>query len=197
MMQQAWCTALLFFGLCAPALALSEPIELTGLVLDTETKRPLEGAYVIAIYEENLRNEAISVHRCVKLKGMFTGPDGRFHFPVEKLDGESPSAAVAIKPDYYLDRLGGEPDPEAWKRQTGESYHGRLVYLKKQDPSKPELLNFTVGTAACDHARKRDDVAAGVQYLSIAQGELKKYGAKQERIDGLASIIRDLEALPK
>src|SRR4051812_9383058 len=74
------------------------PYELTGTILDATTKAPLADAYVLAIYEESFRDNAVSANHCAKVKGMYTGPDGKFRFPVEKLNGISPGMVQAIKP---------------------------------------------------------------------------------------------------
>ena len=65
------------------------------------TKQPIEGAYVVAIYREQVVSMAAMNSWCVKTRGMYTGKDGKFRFPVENLKGNSPLYAGAIKPGYY------------------------------------------------------------------------------------------------
>jgi hypothetical protein len=178
-------------GACAPSL------EMTGTVLDSATKAPLEGAYVVAIYQEPIRSIAVSTHRCRKVKGMTTGPDGSFHFPVEKLDGESPSAAVAIKLGYYLDHLGGIPSAVEQRRQNKEAYSNRVVYLSKQDEKAPVFISYSLDDVFCTYAKSRVDAAGGAEYIRIALGELRRYGAGQQAISDLEYMIRRLERLPQ
>src|SRR5450759_1147278 len=75
--------------------------EFTGNVRDKETKEPLEGAYVVAIYYIREASAGVGSFNCQKTKGMYTGKDGKFHFPIEKLNNLSPGEVTAIKPGYY------------------------------------------------------------------------------------------------
>ena len=81
--------------------------ELTGTVRNFDTNEPIEGAYVMAIYETVRGGDFVvgTAHWCIKTRGMTTDKDGTFHFPVEKLDGWSPSQVTAIKPGYFLRRV--------------------------------------------------------------------------------------------
>jgi hypothetical protein len=171
--------------------------EMTGAVLDSATKAPLGGAYVVAIYEETVGNMLVSVQRCRRVRGMTTGPDGKFHFPVERLDGQSPSTIRAIKPGYYTDRLGKEPDPDEWKRQTKQAYQGWEILLSKQDEQKPMLSDYTVADVHCRNASKRSDESAGIEYLRIVESEFRRYNAGSRAISDIQSLIESLEAIPK
>jgi hypothetical protein len=77
--------------------------EYTGRVLYEDTKEPIEGAYVLAVYEKVDLGWAGASRNCIKTKGMTTGKDGKFNFPIDKLDGNSPSQAFAIKPDHFFE----------------------------------------------------------------------------------------------
>lgn len=168
--------------------------ELTGKVLDKQTKEPIAGAYVMASYRTVRADAAAIANWCVKTRGMYTDGGGNYHFPVEKRDGYSPFSVCAIKPDYTLCEAV-KPDPELWKKQNAQAYTGRIIYLTKQNPSKPDL-RFSYGDEICDHAPSREDAAAGVEFMKIQQREKAKYGASREALDAGQEIIHELEGLP-
>ena len=161
------------FAYCAPPGKFGKPsMDITGIVYDQDTMQPLEGAYVLAVYEESAVGMAGSGNWCVKTKGMYTGKDGSYHFPVEKLDNRSPANVFAIKPDYYLfDRVIPEPDEQRW--QTKGTYSNRHVYLKKQDKAKP---SFRHGFGGCQRPESMQAIEAAVTFLEIEGNESQKYG---------------------
>ena len=183
-------------SLTVPA-ASADPLKLTGTVFDSATKLPLEGAYVVAIYEEWRANIGMSTHICVKLKGMTTGPDGRFDFPVEKRDGESPSRAIAIKPGYYLDHLSGMPTAAEMERQSQAAYANRDIYLTAQNPASPTFARYSLSVVHCSDARTRADAEPGIQYMKIVVDEMRRYGANKQLLSDMQHLISDLEGVPR
>lgn len=181
-----------FLSVAVPT-AWAEPLKMTGTVFDATTKLPLEGAYVVAIYEEWRANIGMSTHVCVKLKGMTTGPDGRFDFPVEKGNGESPSDAVAVKPGYYLDHLGGMPDPDEMRRQSPAAYANRDIYLAPQNPASPAWGRYSLSSVHCRYARTRADAEPGIQYMKIVTEEMRRYGADKQSLSSVEYLIGSLE----
>lgn len=162
------------------------PFELTGTVLDWNTKQPLPGAYVLASY----RAKAGFTTWCVKTRGMYTAPDGKFHFPVEKLDGLNPYIVSAIKPDYVHVIRGEEiPSPEVFRKQNADSYGNRKLFLAKQDSRAPDF-RFGYGDEFCNHAPTPEAARAGVQFLRIELSEMIKYGAGEQQIGAVRSMIR-------
>ena len=106
---------------------------------------------------------------CVKTKGMYTGKDGKFHFPVDKLNGISPYELRAIAPNYFWVE-------QIFKDNVGtgrEKYTGRDVYLKKQDPAKPSLDYG--GLVLCERPTSIGAVEANIQYLKILSNEYRKF----------------------
>jgi hypothetical protein len=159
--------------------------EFTGRVLDKDTKEPIEGAYVLAVYEKVDMGFAASARYCVKTKGMLSDKEGKFHFPIDKLDGNSPHQVVAIKPDYYF--RGNKPvSEESWKKQNKETHSNRDVYLKKQDPAKPEFLyEFN----RCQRPESSEAIEAAVQFTNIVISEQIKHGRDgKNRMDMLESM---------
>ena len=170
--------------------------KLTGQVLDNDTKQPLEGAFVIAIYKEVKSGFAAAANYCVKTKGMYTGKDGKFHFPVEKLDGNSPYWVSAIKPDYYY-VISDIAPPKIHREQGAAAYSGRNIYLAKQDPANPRVSGDG-DDILCRRAASRDDVAASIEFLKIGLAENEKNNGplKQQIREATQSMIQSLESVP-
>jgi hypothetical protein len=158
---------------CSPPWA-SKPIdfEFTGQVLSKATKEPIEGAYVLAVYEKVDLGIAGAARYCYKTKGMLTGKDGKFHFPIDKLDGNSPHMVHAIKPDYFLSDWE-LPTDEVWKAMGKEAFTNRHVYLTKQDVAKP---SFQHGFRGCYNPESAVGIEAAIQFTNIVISEEIKYG---------------------
>jgi len=189
-------------ALAVPSYALTDRLlglmgkEFTGTVLDHETKQPIEGAYVIAMYSTVIGGLAAVTERCIKTKGMTTGKDGKFHFPIDGLEGGPPNVS-AIKPDYFL---AGVEIPRAWNRSTfrgWDVYQGWDVYLGKQNADKPNRRISAGYSEDCWYAATREDGAASVEFLKILVEEYKKYVPLEKSLhDSILDRIRHHEALP-
>jgi hypothetical protein len=162
--------------------------ELTGQVLDFDTKQPIEGAYVLAVYEKVDLGMAGAARYCVKTKGMVSDKEGHFHFPVEKLDNNSPSMVFAIKPDHYF-YLGTFASPSVQKAQTKETYTSRHAYLKKQDPAEP---SFKHGFGRCERPESSEAIEAALQYMQIEMSEVTKYGNEQRAL-GVSNLMKSMQ----
>ena len=168
--------------------------EFTGRVLDFDTKEPIEGAYARAVYEKVDLGFAASARYCVKTKGMVTGKDGKFNFPIDRLDGNSPVKVIAIKADYYFRRTESVSE-KLWAAQNKETYSNRNVYLKKQDPAKLEFLD---GYSWCMRPESPRAADADIQFLKIRKGEIIRLGSHfpwfDRSIRRLDDDIRELES---
>ena len=163
--------------------------DFTGRVLDFDTKEPIEGAYALAVYHKVDLGLAASARYCVKTKGMVTGKDGKFNFPIDRLDGNSPVEVVAIKADYYL-RGTESVRPEVWEKNNKETYSNRNVYMKKQDPAKPEFFGFR----HCERPESREAVDAAIHYLELMLIEEKKYS--KYKSDSTEHFIKQMQLTP-
>jgi len=189
-------------ALALPSYALTDRLlglmgkEFTGTVLDHETKQPIEGAYVIAMYSTVIGGLAAVTERCIKTKGMTTGKDGKFHFPIDGLEGGPPNVS-AIKPDYFLART---KIPHAWNLSTFKGldvYQGWDVHLSKQNPDKPNRRISNGYSEACHYAATREDGAASAEFLKILVEEYKKYVPVEKSLHEMVlNSIHRLEALP-
>ena len=163
--------------------------ELTGTVIDVDTKLPIEGAYAMAIYKVIDSDFFVSATYCIKTNGMYTGKDGKFHFPIDKLDGWSPVEVTAIKPGYFL------KDQVPWQKVKSERerYTGRDVYLQKQNPEKPD---FHLGGDFCARPKFREDVEANIEYYKIEINEHIRLGGSENGIDSDKYFLQRLESMP-
>ena len=166
--------------------------ELTGRVLDKETNQPVEGAYAIAIYKGVVASSAGVASHCVKTKGMYTGKDGKFRFPVEKRDGYSPWNVEAITVDHSHWTTDIKPD-RIHHLQRAEAYTDRNVYMVKQDPLNPSY--FGGGDVYCVHAKNKEDAAASVEYYKVKKMQYLKYHRGQSALDSIDESIQRLETL--
>jgi hypothetical protein len=176
---------------CSPPWARKADFELTGQVLDFDTKQPIEGAYVLAVYEKVDLGIAGAARYCVKTKGMLSDKDGSFHFPIDKLDGNSPHMVYAIKADYFL-REWELPPSDANRAQTKQAYTNRHVYLKKQEVGAPEYLLREY--RECGRPETRSAIEANITFLAIKKSEYVRLQMGDARIKNIESMIQSLEA---
>ena len=125
---------------------------------------------------------------------MFTGKDGKFHFPIERLDGMSPHDVTAIKPGYYGNKREFG-DPLEQRARTPAAYTNRDHYLVKQDPQKPNF-RYGEGQEGCTHAESREAIEPSIQFLKIELGEVTRLGAEARRVAAVERQLARLEALP-
>lgn len=183
------------FGAGGNPLSFGKPdFEFTGTVYDNVTKQPIEGAYVVAIYREQVVSMAAMNSWCVKTRGMYTAKDGKFRFPVENRKGNSPLHAGAIKPGYF-NGPWEFPSEEVWKKQEKDAYSNRDIYLIPQDPKHPKF-SYGTGEEYCHHARTREDAAAGAEFLKIQLLETEQFRASEQGKAAVRSMIDHLGRLP-
>jgi hypothetical protein len=171
------CSALWYY-VVLPGQFGKPQLYLTGVVLDAHTHQPLEDVYVLATYHDPIP-DSFSMNwahvnarepACTHTRGMFTGKDGGFRLPVEKYDGLSPWRTYAIKADYYT-HLNATSTMSI--REHSEIYYrGRDIYLKRQDPSKP---NTNYGPHSCGYQSSPVALAALVEFSEIELQETRKY----------------------
>ncbi len=164
--------------------------DLASSVIDVDTGKPIEGAYVLAIYNETGSTPfGHSGKWCVKTKGMYTSKDGAFRFPAE--NAHQPEVHV-IKPDYFWTYNTKGPAKMEWTLTGQRVVHDPHLYLKRQDPDKPE---WNLGGKECERPRSKEDAVANVDFLRIKLSELAKQ-ADQVRADNIRRMIQRLESVP-
>ena len=169
-------------------------LEITGIVFDKSTQKPIEGAYVLATYKRS--RGTIGGHSssyCYMTRGMYTAADGKFHLPVTAIDYGSPQLVNAIKPGYYLGdsvyhKFDIHKDPKAW-------FSDRHIYLLPQDPSKPSFEYSSI-SVFCDGAETKGDAAAAIEFMTIELAELKKHSKEANVIGATNALIERMASLP-
>lgn len=97
-------------------------IEISGSVIDSDTKMPVSGAYVVVFYGAPSKNTSYLYDHCVKVKGTYVDVDGKFKFAAERLDDMVLGSVYAMASNYYY----GSSDPNG---------KGLVIELMKRDLS--------------------------------------------------------------
>lgn len=167
---------------------------MTGRVLDKETMQPVEGAYVVAIYRTQRAGVAAVTSHCTKSRGMITGKDGKYSFPVEKRDGYSPFAAHAIHVDYQSGIEMNKPEHIRIK-QNAEAYSDRDILVARQQLGEKFSAGGTGEVSDCIYATNPQDAAAATEFLRIERAQYIKYAPSHGVIKILDRQIKRLETL--
>jgi hypothetical protein len=163
------------------------PLEVTGIVIERGSGKPLEGVWVLVPYHE-VRTDHILISKqdCVRTRGMMTGPDGKFHFPIEKGGVAGPLNVSGIAPGYYTYTVQ-LPSQDIVKSRDPKAYSNWTVLMEKQDPTHPKYV--TNLDAFCHWAKHPQDTEAADVYLEVELQEAKKYGSSPEHIEMLQRVI--------
>lgn len=108
--------------------------EFKGRVVNIDTKAPIEGAVVVAIYTKSTLNPpAGSYTNVINVKETLTDKDGRFHFPsyttfIHPLSYSSKCNFIIYKPGYG--NLGKEPVEDHFSG-TAPAMFERIAYWNK------------------------------------------------------------------
>jgi len=130
-----------------------------GKVVDAETKEPIEGAAVLAVYYRSTISPAGSNHYAFDAQETLTGRDGQFKIPEkfvksDEVKGTPRCNLIIFKPSYgvfpnhKLSRAVGEkyaawPTPEKYivyelpKLKTRIERNNNLIYSDPSDPNIP------------------------------------------------------------
>jgi hypothetical protein len=104
--------------------------------------------------------------------------------------------AYAIKADYFHRKLE-IPAISVQKNNNKETYSNRHVYLKKQDPEKPE---FRFGYDECERPESRDAAEANIKFLLLEKQEVMRLGSQSawfnNSIETIDRQIKRLQSAP-
>ena len=180
---------------CAPPGTFRRiDFDYTGTVRDKDTNEPIEGAYVVGMYFVSKSNMAASVFQCKKTIGTYSDRKGAYRLPIEKLNGLNPGDISAIKPGYFGNELV-IPTRELQRSLSKEAFSNRDVFLRKQDPAKPEF-RYGHPEVGCMFAETREDVSASIKFAEIELKELERLEAGSRLLSIAKEQIARLTALP-
>jgi hypothetical protein len=167
-------------------MSIFGPKVVEGIVIDSKTGKPMEGAFVLAVYNES--GGTLFGHSsswCVRTKGVWTGPDGRFTFPKGKPNNPH---LYAVKEGYVLN-----PYLESKPRKEGEKpAEFRQLHLDRLGESRIDSSDFII----CERPATRQDVEANITYLKLLYKESEHNPKGYLRRDTIESTLARFEALP-
>lgn len=176
-------------------------VEITGSVVDRDTKKPVVGAYVAMFYEAPSKNPNILYSHCVKVKGSFVGAPGTFRFAPEKLDDMLLGYMTVVAPDYYYANANSGKGLviELIKREVSDNLSTDSV---KRDLHSYQYQLLSKSSFDCWHAPTREDAAAAIPGLEILRELFLKYHLENNGSMGVSHaqqvsrIIHLLKQLP-
>jgi hypothetical protein len=161
---------IIFFCMTLIAIVVltRKPSSVGAYVYDAVTKAPMQGVYMLAEYRKaGSDGVAHSASVCVDTKGMYTGPDGKFEFPI--IDGMAP-IIYGITEDYF-DDVG--------KREITTKYElfGYRYVLSKDFAMARRQKGgyFDAAYVLCDQAWTSEAAKANREYLKIYKRAREKY----------------------
>jgi len=148
----------------------------TGTVIEAGSRKPIAGAYVLAIYE---RDNGKGQEVCIASKGVYTGANGKYEFPITAFNYLSPRYIAAIKPRYFMSRASDEPakpvnvysDPRAY-------FTNRDIVLTRQEVALPVSVVAEGSTriGRCEDALNEEDAQASALFLRMELEESIRLG---------------------
>ncbi len=150
-------------------------VEISGSVIDRDSKKPVNGAYVFVVYGAPSKNPNYLYDHCVKVKGTYVDENGAFRLAQEKLDDMILGYVQVVAPDYYR---GGSSAMskgmviEMIKRDISDDFNGDSV---KRDLHGDERTLLNKSKLDCWRATTREDAAAAIPALEILKIQFIKY----------------------
>lgn len=128
---------------------VAPPTEITGTILDATTKKPFEGAFVLASYTKCgggiVLGHAGSNCPCHHTIGLRTAKDGGFSFPL--IDGSGLPTISTIAPNQYVKaQVFPEVFDSASYREKIKRFSGGEIWLAPQEPGNPSYRYTTMGS---------------------------------------------------
>jgi hypothetical protein len=185
--------------------------DLSGVVTESDTHAPVEGAYVAITYRHPGDSPNPRYGRngeCIKVKGAYTDKKGRFRFEAEHLDGLVMQFVRATKRDHYVSTVNS---PAATRHEpvTASRSDLRIELVKRLplihgmgDPRVRDLdreyalVNSSPYALDCWRARTREDASQAIPFLRILQREAVKHRGDVEAFWDIERIVYLREAWP-
>ena len=152
-------------------LIYSKP-EFKGKVIDAETKEPIEGAVVVAVYSKQaIRIAPESVGITINVKETLTDKNGNFHIPsyttiIDPFSWSKEVTLIIFKPSYGSFPHGRVYPPKGMETRYEEFFSGEIGEVKEVWITEP----WKVGA---DH--KKEKVTFGIV-------ELPQLKTREERL---------------
>ena len=163
---------------------------ITGTVLDAQTRRPIEGAYVLAMYTSGRQN------RCAMVKGMHTAADGKFSFPVTALNYSSPRDVAAIKTGYYAKENNMVQRNTTIESNPRKYFSGRNIVLTPQADAPADFtLESRSDNVYCEDPPSQEDAIASFEFLKTRHMEMKRLGKQSTDAPKLCLLQNQLQML--
>lgn len=150
----------------------------TGTVIEAGSRKPIAGAYVLAIYE---RDNGKGQEVCIASKGVYTGVNGKYEFPITAFNYFSPRYIAAIKPRYFMSRASDGPakpisvysDPRAY-------FTNRNIVLTRQEVGLPVsvVADGSTRIGPCEDAPNAEDAQASTFFLRMEIEESIRLGVR-------------------
>lgn len=130
-----------------------EPTQITGKVFDAATKRPIEGAFVLASYTKCGRGILLGHFGgncpCFQTKGLLSASDGGFN--ISLLDGVSPTTISTLAKNYYVKEvIFPEWSENSSPREKARRFSDWEIWLAPQEPGNPSFRYEIAGSACTD-----------------------------------------------
>lgn len=166
----------------------------TGRVIDAETKEPIEGAVVVAVYEKETASFPEHYSTTIDVRETLTDKDGMFVIPsyttiIQPLSVENPTRFIIFKPGYgsfpdyrvspplnkqlsfvpYGNNKYGESDLTFEEFFSGEigiekNFWARELYNTKD---KPQKIKLTFGVVELPRLKTREERSKAIPSLPV------------------------------
>ena len=169
-------------------LIYHEP-EFKGIILDTDTKQPIEGAVVVAVYKKaSMGLGAGSIDSIINVRETLTDKEGHFRIPsyttfIQPFSWQIPTTCIIFKPGYASAEVGnwhfgGEELKEVqergwpWTKELKYKLRGRGIVELPKVKTREERWNASfVGVTGYSEkelpmlykARSEEDKASSVK----------------------------------
>ncbi len=168
------------------AVVAVEPAERTrsGQVIDFATKKPMANVYVLAEYSRGGSTPfGHSARWCFKTRGLRTGPDGTFSFPLEKDTSMRILATAPDSVDVFSPRIQSVSTWLGEKRVDSPN-----VFMAKRGTGQDERLDII----SCGRPESIAAATANIEFLELILVETRKYESSGE-----ATAIKNMIVLLK
>lgn len=136
---------ILIIMIASTAGCLYHKPEFSGQILDKETKQPIEGAVVVAVYNKEYMGVGAGANtKIINVRETLTNSDGKFHIPsyatliVPVFSRESYATFVIFKPGYAS--ISGANLEDLFMGEKGQEGGWQLLYTTETIRFSPQSV---------------------------------------------------------